>query len=142
MGKKKITTQEGTEAAKVQAPETKVPKKKVASGTLRIQATFNNTILTLTDKAGNVLSASSSGSMGFRGTKKGTPFAASKVGEMLGEKAASLGIRDVDVVVKGIGPGRESAIRSFMGKGIEVAAIKDRTPVPHNGPKPKKPRRV
>ncbi len=142
MGKKRITTKESTDASPVGAVQAKAPKKKVASGTLRIQATFNNTILTLTDKAGNVLAASSSGSLGFKGTKKGTPFAAAKVGDMLGEKAVSLGIKDVDVVVKGIGPGRESGIRSFMGKGIEVTAIKDATPVPHNGPKAKKPRRV
>ena len=84
----------------------------------------------------------SSGSLGFKGAKKGTPFAAAKVGELIGTKAQAIGMRDADVVVRGVGSGRESAIRSFASKGIAVTAIKDVTPVPFNGPKPKKPRRV
>ncbi len=85
---------------------------------------------------------SSSGALGFKGAKKGTPFAAAKVGELLGEKASMIGVKDVDVVIKGVGGGRESALRGFITKGIQVSSIKDTTPVPHNGPRPKKTRRV
>jgi small subunit ribosomal protein S11 len=85
---------------------------------------------------------SSSGSLGFKGAKKGTPFAAAKVGDLIAEKAETVGLKEADVVVKGVGTGRESAIRSFMSRGIEITSIKDKTPVPHNGPRPKKPRRV
>ena len=112
------------------------------SGTLHIEATFNNTKVVFSDKNGNSLFWSSSGSLGFKGAKKGTPFAASKVGETVGEKAAALGIKDADVIVKGVGSGREPAIRGFMSHGMEITGIKDATPVPHNGPKAKKPRRV
>ena len=80
--------------------------------------------------------------MGFKGTKKGTPYAASKIANVLGEKAKLLGLKEVEIVVKGVGAGRESAIRSFTGSGFEVLSIKDKTPIPHNGPKPPKPRRV
>ncbi|MEI7709307.1 MAG: 30S ribosomal protein S11 [bacterium] len=126
--------------AKKDAP--KVPKKKVVSGILSIDATFNNTKVLFADKGGNTLFWSSSGSLGFRGAKKGTPFAASKVGDIIGSKAAALGVKDADVVVLGVGSGREPAIRAFMAHGIEITAISDATPVPHNGPKAKKPRRV
>jgi small subunit ribosomal protein S11 len=85
---------------------------------------------------------SSSGSLGFKGAKKGTPFAAAKVGETLATKAAVLGLKEIDVVVKGVGSGRESAIRGFISKGVNINSIQDATPVPHNGPQPKKPRRV
>jgi small subunit ribosomal protein S11 len=80
--------------------------------------------------------------LGFSGAKKGTPFAAAKVGELIGEKAAAIGVREVDVVIKGVGAGRESAVRALTTKGIGVTSIKDVTPVPHNGPKPPKPRRI
>lgn len=96
----------------------------------------------LADRAGNAIAASSSGALGFKGAKKGTPFAAAKVGETLGTKAQALGLKDVEVVVRGVGSGRESSIRGFISKGINILAIKDVTPVPHNGPRPKKPRRV
>ncbi len=98
--------------------------------------------MTLADNSGNTLAWSSSGALGFKGAKKGTPFAASKIGDLLGEKAFGAGIKDVNVVIKGVGSGRESAVRSFMAHGIEINTIKDRTPVPHNGPKPKKPRKI
>ncbi|MDD5152460.1 MAG: 30S ribosomal protein S11 [Candidatus Pacebacteria bacterium] len=117
-------------------------KKKHVSGILFVQSTYNNTKLMLADKKGNLLLWSSSGSLGFRGAKKGTPFAAAKVGELLGEKAAMMGVKEVDVVVKGVGAGRESSIRAFNSKGIDITLIRDVTPVPHNGPKPKKPRRI
>ncbi len=141
MGKKRITNQKGTDAGKGKSVS-KMPKKKLASGVLHIEATFNNTKVVFADKTGNTIFWSSAGALGFKGAKKGTPFAASKVGEVLGEKAAAIGVKEADVIVVGVGSGRESAIRSFMAFGIDITGIKDQTPVPHNGPKPKKPRRV
>ena len=120
----------------------KISKKKVSEGTLHIQSTYNNTRLLLSDKKGNTLCWSSSGALGFKGTKKGTPFAAAKVGELIGEKAKIIGLKEVDVVITGVGPGRESSLRSFSTKGIELSTIRDATPIPHNGPRAKKPRRV
>ena len=120
----------------------KVIKKKIVEGTLFVESTYNNTRLSLADRSGNVLAWSSSGALGFKGAKKGTPFAASKVGDIIGSKAAALGVKDADVVVRGVGSGREPAIRAFMAHGIEITSVKDATPVPHNGPKAKKPRRV
>lgn len=148
MGKVKIITKE--EEAKdtaedvVVAPKTgaKVPKKKTVAGTLHVEATFNNTKVILSDKEGNTLFWTSAGSLGFKGAKKGTPFAASKAGSIVGEKAKALGIKEVDVKVKGVGSGREPTIRAFMAYDIEISGVRDLTPVPHNGPKPKKPRRV
>ncbi len=142
MGKKRITTQEGTENAEAAKPAARAPKKKATSGTLHVDATFNNTKAVVTDKDGNSLFWSSAGSLGFKGAKKGTPFAASKVGDLLGSKALALGMKDIDVVVKGVGSGREPTIRAFIAHGFELTGVKDMTPVPHNGPKPKKPRRV
>jgi small subunit ribosomal protein S11 len=124
------------------APAVKASKIRAESGVLHVQSTYNNTKLIVTDKKGNVLVWSSSGHMGFKGAKKGTPFAAAKVGEELAVKAQALGVKEIDVVVKGVGSGRESAIRGFVSKGIVLNSIIDETPVPHNGPKPKKPRRV
>ncbi len=151
MGKTKITTkpeEESVEKGAKPAPteekgtSAKTPKKKITSGTLYIDATFNNTKVLFGDKIGNTLFWSSAGSLGFKGAKKGTPFAASKVGDLIAEKAAALGVKDAGVVVRGVGSGREPAIRAFMARGIDITSIKDVTPVPHNGPKPKKPRRV
>lgn len=142
MSKIKTTETKEETGAEVKKTSSKTPKKKVVSGILSIDATFNNTKVLLTDKGGNALFWSSAGSLGFRGAKKGTPFAASKVGDLIGNKAATLGVKDVSVVVTGVGSGREPAIRAFMAHGMEVTAISDATPVPHNGPKAKKPRRV
>ncbi|MDD5050212.1 MAG: 30S ribosomal protein S11 [Candidatus Pacebacteria bacterium] len=144
MGKKRITTEAGASgsAAKTDASSRASTKKKYDRGILHVESTYNNTKLLLTDEKGNALCASSSGSIGFAGAKKGTPFAAAKIGETLAAKAAVLGIKEVSVVVKGVGSGRESAIRGFISKGINLLEISDRTPVPHNGPKPPKPRRV
>ncbi len=142
MGKKKIITKEDGETQAKETTSAKLPKKKVTSGIFFVEATFNNTKVVLSDKQGNALFWSSAGSLGFRGAKKGTPFAASKVGDVIGEKAQALGIKDVDVIVKGVGSGREPTIRAFMARGFEVTSIKDKTPIPHNGPKAKKPRRV
>ncbi len=126
----------------VKKAPSKTAKKKVISGVLHVEATFNNTKVLFADKLGNTLFWSSAGSLGFRGAKKGTPFAASKVGDVIGSKASILGVKDADVVVLGVGSGREPAIRAFMAHGIDVTSILDATPVPHNGPKAKKPRRV
>ncbi len=120
----------------------KSSKKKLSAGVLHIEATFNNTKVLFSDKGGNTLFWSSAGSLGFRGAKKGTPFVASKIGDLIGGKAAQIGVKEADVVVLGVGSGRESAIRSFMAHGIQITSIVDATPVPHNGPKAKKPRRV
>jgi len=141
MGKKRIITKQGDELVAPTQPAVS-SKKRLTSAILHIEASFNNTKATLTDKAGNTVFSSSAGSLGFKGTKKGTSFAASKVGDVVGERAKIMGVTDVEIQVKGIGSGRESAIRSFLAHGIPVSAIKDRTPVPHNGPKPPKPRRV
>jgi small subunit ribosomal protein S11 len=143
MGKKRIvkTEEESQEVAKV-AAEKEIGKKRMESGVLYVRSTYNNTSLTLTDKKGNVMGSSSSGSLGFKGAKKGTPFAAAKVGETLAIKAHALGVKEVAVIVNGVGLGRESGIRGFISKGVSISSIKDATPIPHNGPKPKKPRRV
>lgn len=148
MGKVKITNKEEASKEEILKEEGEVKtaakssKKKITSGILFIDATFNNTKVLFADKIGNTLFWSSSGSLGFKGAKKGTPFAASKVGDVIGTKASALGVKDADVVVRGVGSGREPAVRAFMAYGIEITSIKDATPVPHNGPKPKKPRRV
>jgi small subunit ribosomal protein S11 len=144
MGKKRIIKKSGSsldQGMKSRALS-KISKKKLTTGKFYVEATYNNTKVSLTDSAGNVVIWSSSGALGFKGAKKGTPFAASKVGDLVGEKAQITGIKEVDVIITGVGSGRESAVRSFMAHGIEINSIEDRTPVPHNGPKPKKPRRV
>ena len=141
MGKKRIITKEGEEGASPKA-SAKTPKKKIVQAVLHIEATFNNTKAVVSDMEGNTLFTSSAGALGFKGAKKGTPFAAGKVGEVLAEKSAALGIKEIDAIIRGVGSGREPIIRSFMTHGFEVGSIKDMTPVPHNGPKPKKPRRV
>ena len=142
MGKKRIVKTGGGEESENKSQVASISKKKVDTGILFVESTYNNTKLVLTDKVGNVLTFSSSGALGFKGAKKGTPFAAAKVGEIIGGKASAMGMREASVVVKGVGSGRESGIRGFISKGIALTSIKDVTPVPHNGPKPKKPRRV
>jgi small subunit ribosomal protein S11 len=141
MGKKRITTSGGdTNAGENKAAVSS--KRKLAQGILAISATYNNTKIVLTDPSGNAVASSSSGSLGFKGAKKGTPFAAGKVAELLADKATAMGLKEVDILVKGVGAGRESAIRAFTARGFVVNSIKDSTPVPFNGPKPPKPRRV
>lgn len=143
MGKKRIVSKGESESGiKNSGATKKSSKKRVSSGMLHVQASYNNTIVTLTDAKGNKIASSSSGSLGFKGAKKGTPFAAAKIGEVLAEKAEQLGMQDVAVVIKGVGAGRESAVRSFVNNGISITSIKDATPVPHNGPKAPKPRRI
>jgi small subunit ribosomal protein S11 len=143
MGKKRIIKKgSGSDVAGASRALSRIPKKKVVSGKLNILATFNNTIVTLCDAKGNTLIAASSGALGFKGSRKSTPFAAAKVGETIGDKALQMGMKDVEVIIKGVGAGRESALRSFSGKGIGISKIVDVTPVPHNGPRPPKPRRI
>lgn len=142
MVKKKIeTTEAGAKEKAVKQPATS-SKKRLDSGILYVQSTYNNTKVLLTDEEGNAVIWSSCGTLGFKGAKKGTPFAAAKVGETLALKAETLGLKDIKVVVKGVGSGRESAIRGFISRGVNISSIKDETPVPHNGPQAKKPRRV
>jgi small subunit ribosomal protein S11 len=120
----------------------KKEKKSVPVGLVHIQASFNNTIITITDQSGNVLAWSSSGSLGFRGSRKGTPFAAQQASLTAANKAKEFGLRTVEVRVAGPGSGRESAVRALSTAGIEVRMIRDRTPIPHNGCRPPKRRRV
>ncbi len=151
MGKKKIieqtaeqTIKEG-EAVEKEAAKISVKtggSKKVSAGKAFINATFNNTVITITDKNGNVLFWVSAGSLGFSGPKKSTPFASSKAVAALAEKMKKAGITDLDVVVKGVGAGRDSAVRSFSNQGFNITSVKDVTPIPHNGPKPPKVRRI
>ncbi len=137
---KKVESPKG--ASKGAVKKSKTSKKKLDSGILYVQSTYNNTLCLVTDAKGNAVAASSSGALGFRGAKKGTPFAAAKVGEVLADKVKLMGMKEVSVVIKGVGSGRESAVRSFITKGINVIGLKDVTPVPHNGPKKPRARRV
>lgn len=114
----------------------------IEKGRVYIQASYNNTLISLTDDQGNVLAVSSAGALGFKGPKKATPYAANKVVEVLSDKMKKVGLKDVSIYVKGIGSGREAAIRAVAGQGLNVLTIKDITPVPHNGPRQRKPRRV
>jgi small subunit ribosomal protein S11 len=120
----------------------KKEKRVVHTGIVHIQATFNNTIVTIADQEGNTLAWSSAGSLGFRGSRKGTPYAAQQASLTAANKAVETGLRTVEVRVSGPGSGRESAVRALSTAGIEVRAIKDVTPIPHNGCRPPKKRRV
>ncbi len=142
MGKKRVIKKGDDKGASGSASSARSGKRKLDTGILFVEATFNNTKIALGDKSGNIVTWSSSGSLGFSGAKKGTPFAAAKVGELVGDRAAAMGVKDVSVVVSGVGAGRESSIRAFSTKGIQITAIKDMTPVPHNGPRPPKARRI
>lgn len=144
MGKKRIIKKsgKGLDQGRKERALSKIAKKRVERGILHIEATFNNTKAVLTDEKGNAIMSSSSGALGFTGARKSTPYAAAKVGELLGEKGAIVGLKEASVIIRGVGAGRESALRAFAGKGIQIRAIKDATPVPHNGPRPPKPRRV
>ncbi|MFA6136120.1 MAG: 30S ribosomal protein S11 [Candidatus Paceibacterota bacterium] len=147
MGKKKVIQKVGgepvAEGAKPKSADSqKLSSKKIEIGVVYINATYNNILITVTDQSGNVLAWSSSGTLGFSGPKKATPFAASKVMETVLEKTRKSGPFNVNVIVKGVGSGRDSAIRTIAAQGINILSIKDATPIPHNGPKPKKVRRV
>jgi small subunit ribosomal protein S11 len=128
------------------APRKKAGKKRerkeVRTGIAHVQATFNNTVVTLTDRMGNVVTWASAGSVGFKGSRKSTPFAAQMAAENAARKAMELGLKQVEVYVKGPGAGREAAIRSLQAVGLEITVIKDVTPIPHDGCRPPKRRRV
>ncbi len=120
----------------------KKSKKNVPNGVAHIQSTFNNTIVTISDTRGDVISWSSAGASGFKGAKKGTPFAAQTAADSAGRRAMDQGMRQVEVMVSGPGAGRETAIRALQGAGLEITLIRDVTPIPHNGCRPPKRRRV
>lgn len=150
MGKKKIIKQseeellketEGVEAAMKKSGEI-ISAKKVTKGRVYIRVTYNNIVITVTDEKGNTICWSSSGSLGFKGPKKATPFAASRVAEAVVFKLKKTGLQDIAVFVSGVGSGRESAIRSLATHGLNIISIKDITPIPHGGCRPKKVRRV
>jgi len=130
------------EEKKPKAKKSKKIIRSVSSGVVHVLASFNNTIVTITDKEGNTLAWASTGSAGFKGSKKSTPFAAGVAAESAAKKAMERGVKEVEVVVKGPGSGRESAIRSIQAAGITIRSIKDVTPIPHNGCRPPKRRRV
>lgn len=130
-----------TDKKKIKKTKKKV-KKNIVSGIAHIKATFNNTIVTISDKYGNVIAWSSAGNMGYKGSKKSTSFAAQVAAEAVAKKAMDQGMKEVDVLVKGPGPGRETAIRSLQAIGLKVNIIKDATPIPHNGCRPPKQRRI
>lgn len=140
--KKEETLSDVEEKKPATSPVSVSSKKRVESARLCVESTYNNTKLVLTDMKGNTIATSSSGALGFAGAKKGTPFAAAKVGETLALKAQAVGVKEVTVLVKGVGSGREAGIRGFVSRGIAIKSISDITPVPHNGPKPPRPRRV
>lgn len=147
MGKKKIIIKTGevNEGAGSQAPieaAKKSLKRQVINGVAYITVSYNNTLIAIADTKGEVLSWSSAGSLGFKGAKKSTPYAANLVAKTCTEKAKKYNLVNIKIIVKGVGPGRESAIRSLAGSGLNVTAIMDRTPVAHNGVKSPKPRRV
>lgn len=144
MGKKRIIKKSGRglDAGRKERALSKATKRHLDKGVLHVEATFNNTKAVLTDEKGNAIISSSSGALGFSGARKSTPYAAAKVGELLGEKGIMIGLKEASVIIRGVGAGRESVLRSFSGKGIQISSIKDATPAPHNGPRAPKPRRV
>ncbi len=146
MGKRRVITignKEGDSGSKNDSRSAKKSKRRVISkGQVHVQSTYNNTIVTLTDLNGLVIAWSSAGLMGFKGAKKATPYAATSIVNSLFEKVKKIGIKEVDIFVKGIGSGRESAIRAVAANGINISSIIDTTPIPHNGCRPPRPRRV
>lgn len=146
MGKKRIITAGDTSPTTVPSGESstakKSSKKQVINGVAHISVSYNNTIVAISDLKGEVIAWSSAGSIGFKGTKKSTPYAANLVAKDCVEKAKKFNLTNIKVVVKGIGPGRESAIRGLAGSGLNLTSIQDVTPIAHNGVRRKKPRRV
>lgn len=143
MGEQKVKTLAGDE---VQAPQTAAPgkrkTKRLPKGRICITSTYNNTIITLTDPAGAVLTWASAGMIGFKGSKKSTPYAAQRTMEEIIRRMKDMGVEEVEILIRGVGTGRESAVRALTGSGIAVRTIRDRTPTPHGGVRPKKARRV
>ncbi|HZX01187.1 MAG TPA: 30S ribosomal protein S11 [Candidatus Paceibacterota bacterium] len=145
MGQKKVTNktaEAGKAPEAIKVVSVKKESRKVSSGRVYIKASYNNTIVTITDDKGGVLAWATAGSLGFSGPKKATPFAASKIIAAISEKVAKTGPVDIEVVVSGVGSGRDSAIRSLANSGFNILSIRDVTPIPHNGPKPPKSRRI
>lgn len=149
MGKKRVIEkkEEAAKKGEAVAHSPKLGKKKktaasVEAGRIYIRSSYNNTMMTVTDMRGQVVAWASAGALGFAGPKKATPFAASKVTAAIAEKISKTGPHKVEILVSGIGPGRDSAIRSLANQGFDIISIRDVTPIPHNGPKPPKPRRV
>ena len=147
MGKKKIVTKAETEISATEGVSTattnkRASKRQVINGVAHIRISYNNTLVTVTDSKGEVISWSSSGLLGFKGTKKSTPYAANLVAKDSIEKARKYNLTNVAIVVRGVGPARESAIRGIAGSGLTITSIMDQTPVAHNGVKARKPRRI
>lgn len=152
MGKKKIQSQSEQDVLREKEVQESAQKKvavsyeakgkRIEKGKVFIHSTYNNTIVTVCDSRGDVLGWASAGALGFKGPRKATPYASSKTVETLVEKIRKVGLRDIEIFVKGIGSGREAAIRAFASHGLNILAIKDVTPVPHNGCRPPKVRRV
>lgn len=138
-----VQTAEGGQApATAPAPRGKKAKRSVSRATIHVKATFNNTIVTVTDTLGNTLCWASAGSIGYKGSRKSTPFAAQRAAERAGELASKFGVKEVEVKVKGPGSGRESAVRALKQSGMDIKSVEDVTPLPHNGCRPRKRRRV
>ena len=127
---------------KIIAKPKKKAKKQITRGNAYIKATYNNTLLTFTDQNGNPLASSSAGQCGFKGPKKATPYAAGVIAKHAADKVKDMGLKDINVFIKGIGSGRDGALRALNAAGFNITSIKDMTPIPHNGCRPKKPRRV
>ena len=136
------TEAQGDQKAADKTARRKRGRKNIAEGVVHIHSTFNNTIVTITDYQGNVISWSSAGAMGFKGSRKGTPFAAQQAADSAAKKAMDHGLRSVQIFVRGPGAGRDSALRALQSAGINISLIKDVTPIPHNGCRPPKRRRV
>lgn len=146
MGKRRVITigdkEGGSSKQSVSAIAKGTKRRNLTKGQFHIKSTYNNTVVTLTDLNGGVIAWSSAGSLGFKGAKKATPYAATNIINSLIEKTKKVGLKEVDVFVKGIGSGRDSAIRAIASNGLVIASISDVTPIPHNGCRPPKPRRI
>jgi small subunit ribosomal protein S11 len=149
MGKKRIIKKGGAGSPpagggekSAEKPRESEARQKISRGIAHIQATYNNTIISVSDASGNIIAWSSSGSLGFSGAKKATPYAAARVAETVAEKLRKTGLREMAVRVSGVGSGRDSAVRALANQGFDIIGIKDVTPLPHNGPRAKKVRRV
>lgn len=143
MGEQKVKTLQGDELKGISStPSSKKKGQRVSKGRICINSTYNNTIITVTDQKGDVIASASAGMIGFKGSKKSTPYAAQRTMEELLKQIKDIGMQEVELVVKGVGTGRESAIRSAGSSGLTIRTIRDRTPTPHGGVRPKKSRRV
>lgn len=142
MAKTKTTTTEAAASTETKAAPVKKSKRSVINGIANISVSYNNTMIGIADQRGEVIAWASAGNLGFKGNKKATPYAANMVAKAVVEKAKAYNLTNIKIVVRGVGPGRESAIRGLAGSGLNVTAIVDKTPIAHNGVKPPKPRRI